>query len=445
MQGAWETMELSIDDRKRLIGVIRDLFASVAELAAFIRDNTGRNVQEIVNDNLNVTRSALVDNALRHEWLGELVEALKDIAGSEARRALDSINVPASFSPPQEAGLRAAIQQSLPVEDLRVLLYRLRTVAGGEMAGALAAPHIAQLAEAVRAQIGGRPELRKPLEEIGVLAETPPNLQKIVNDANGFLNLGLWLSRLTEIEGYVCRLAIDTPVGLKAKGSGVLVGPSTVLTNYHVVAEELVNASDPKRLRVQFDYRVLRDGSVSSGTVVALDQTRNDSWRIGYAPFSRMDGRVHPLEEEPEVRALDYALLRLDKPVGALPIGAVVADGAVLPRRGWLDLTQHGAVGDGAAIFIVQHPSGLPIKLALDTKGVIGYSPNRRRLRYRTNTLSGSSGSPVFNQDLEIVALHHSGDPAYPLLQTGQYNEGIPIPALLDRFTRDGSLAKLAD
>lgn len=93
----------------------------------------------------------------------------------------------------------------------------------------------------------------------------------------------------------------------------------------------------------------------------------------------------------------------------------------------------------------MQHPSGLPIKLALDTEGVIGYSPNERRMRYRTNTLAGSSGSPVFNQDLEIMALHHAGDPEYPDLNTGKYNEGIPIPALLKRFSDGGVLAKLAE
>ena len=50
------------------------------------------------------------------------------------------------------------------------------------------------------------------------------------------------------------------------------------------------------------------------------------------------------------------------------------------------------------------------MKLALDTKAVIGLNGNGTRLRYRTNTEPGASGSPVFTVDWSIVALHHYGD-----------------------------------
>jgi V8-like Glu-specific endopeptidase len=79
----------------------------------------------------------------------------------------------------------------------------------------------------------------------------------------------------------------------------------------------------------------------------------------------------------------------------------------------------------------------MPLKLALDSEGVLGYSPNERRLRYRTNTLNGSSGSPVFNQDWEILALHHAGDPQYPYLNRGAYNEGVPIAAIWKHLSAD--------
>ena len=76
-------------------------------------------------------------------------------------------------------------------------------------------------------------------------------------------------------------------------------------------------------------------------------------------------------------------------------------------------------------IVIVQHPNGQPLKLAIDSEGVIEVTENR--LRYRTNTEPGSSGSPVFDGRLQLVALHHAGDPDYSELHLAEYNQGIPI------------------
>ena len=202
---------------------------------------------------------------------------------------------------------------------------------------------------------------------------------------------------------------------------------------------------DPKQLRVEFDYRLLKDGSTDSGTVVGVSHQNGDSWKIDVAPHGAVDTRVHPIENEPAASELDYALLRLDTQVESLLIGPA-AHGTALPKRGWLDLNQHASQAKvSTAVVIVQHPSGLPMKLAFDSNGIIGYSPNGLRMRYRTNTLRGSSGSPVFNQNLEILALHHAGDPEYPELDTGEYNEGIPIPAILKQLKDRNVLAKLAE
>jgi V8-like Glu-specific endopeptidase len=54
-------------------------------------------------------------------------------------------------------------------------------------------------------------------------------------------------------------------------------------------------------------------------------------------------------------------------------------------------------------------------------------------VQYITDTLPGSSGSPVFNDDWRIVALHHSGG-NIPEPSTNSIhfrNEGIRIGAIL--------------
>jgi V8-like Glu-specific endopeptidase len=78
----------------------------------------------------------------------------------------------------------------------------------------------------------------------------------------------------------------------------------------------------------------------------------------------------------------------------------------------------------------VQHPAAEPMQLAIDTQAIIKLNGNATRVQYRTNTLAGSSGSPCFNKDWELVALHHSGDPQFSSLHHAEFNEGIPLAAI---------------
>jgi hypothetical protein len=58
---------------------------------------------------------------------------------------------------------------------------------------------------------------------------------------------------------------------------------------------------------------------------------------------------------------------------------------------------------------------------------------SERLLHYRTPTDPGSSGSPVFNPDWDVIALHHAGTSTTPRLHgDGEYeaNEGISMVAI---------------
>ena len=85
---------------------------------------------------------------------------------------------------------------------------------------------------------------------------------------------------------------------------------------------------------------------------------------------------------------------------------------------------------------IVQHPKGEPMKLALDTEAIIAANAGMTRLRYKTNTDPGASGSPCFSMDWDIVALHHYGDPAWQRLP--EFNQGIPIHLIQQRLNAKG-------
>ena len=57
-------------------------------------------------------------------------------------------------------------------------------------------------------------------------------------------------------------------------------------------------------------------------------------------------------------------------------------------------------------VAIIQHPGGFFKKISLQNNFVA--HADDRLIQYYTSTEAGSSGSPVFNDDFEVVGLHHS-------------------------------------
>ena len=58
---------------------------------------------------------------------------------------------------------------------------------------------------------------------------------------------------------------------------------------------------------------------------------------------------------------------------------------------------------------------------------------NAQRVQYVTSTLPGSSGSPVFNDEWDVIALHHAGGwlPEGETSLVYFRNEGIAMRAIL--------------
>ena len=75
----------------------------------------------------------------------------------------------------------------------------------------------------------------------------------------------------------------------------------------------------------------------------------------------------------------------------------------------------------GNQVFLLQHPEGKPLRLTIGT--VTEFNEAGTRVRYDANSLGGASGSPLFDADLQLVALHHAHDLARP----PRWNEAIPL------------------
>lgn len=283
-----------------------------------------------------------------------------------------------------------------------------------------------------------------PVTLVGKAGDLKPTtdqkvLQRQVRDTNSLLNIAQWRQRLFEVEQQVCRIEIKTKEGM-VYGTGFLIGPDVVMTNHHVMQPVIDRFAAIADVRFRFDYKIMEDGdTINSGAVYRL---ASNDWLIDESKHSPVDEVANTNGEVPELTQLDYAVVRLDGKPGDLPVGADANAGT--PPRKWITLSadKYDFTPD-TALYIVQHPEGEPLKLCIDTEAIISTNSNGTRVRYRTNTESGSSGSPCFNKDWELVALHHAGDPNFETLKKAEYNQGVPTSMIYSLLEKNEKLEKL--
>lgn len=263
------------------------------------------------------------------------------------------------------------------------------------------------------AQTAGKAQADGPVNALA------PGLQRNVRPHLAKLDVRVWLERLIQIERRVCRVEL----GGNAIGTGFLIGPDAVLTNWHVV-EKVKAEGKLGALGCRFDFVRLPDGTQQAGQLVAL----HGDGCLTFSSYSAAEATKNPENPAPTPDELDYAVLGLATAVGEQPVGGT--------KRGWIALPKEALpLPENAPLLIVQHPEGAPMKLAMDTQAVIGANANGTRVRYRTNTDPGSSGSPCFTMDWDLVALHHYGDPAW---QNPLFNQGVPIELVRRRIEAKG-------
>lgn len=190
------------------------------------------------------------------------------------------------------------------------------------------------------------------------------------------------------------------------EGTGFLISPRLFLTNQHVIR-------DPRHARAAdllFDYEIDEHNMRRETTAYRLDPDR--FWA-----------------SSPEA-SLDYSLIAL---------GARRQGGADPRALGYCPISN---TSDrhvlGMPINVIQHPGGGLKQVAL-RNNLLSHRTDRTLL-YETDTQSGSSGSPVFNDDWDVVALHHYGEPFLAVVDGVdlelQANEGVRISQIYDELER---------
>jgi hypothetical protein len=91
-------------------------------------------------------------------------------------------------------------------------------------------------------------------------------------------------------------------------------------------------------------------------------------------------------------------------------------------------------------IYVIGHPNGGTLQISFQDNMLLDHD-KISKIHYRTPTEGGSSGSPVFNQQWDLIALHHAGSTAMPRLNgflgTYEANEGIWIQAIANKMTEE--------
>ena len=280
--------------------------------------------------------------------------------------------------------------------------------------------------------------LLKLAAETGMTARGESNLEALVSSGSNLLDLGETLRRFAKLEQQICRLEVNTPTGEK-RGTGFLVGPDLIMTNYHVVEDLIENKVTVDQVIVRFDFKTLEGDNTSiinKGTVYKIN---NNTPVIAHSPYHVMDESAGDLDRNWPADFLDFALLKLETAAGKeLPGSMSQLVGTSAKPRGWITFPKSGfTLKTDDLLIIVQHPDDMPITWSFDSKAVIGLNSNGQRVRYRTSTKKGSSGSPCFNGEWKLVALHHAGDPSF---WNPGYNQGIPIMLIVDFLKRKNLL-----
>jgi endonuclease G len=172
----------------------------------------------------------------------------------------------------------------------------------------------------------------------------------------------------------VCRIQVRDEQGrVLGFGTGSMVSPNLMLTNHHVLESAVL----ARRSLADFNFEDDQNFIPRETKTFPLDPARFF--------YTNAD--------------LDFSLVA---------VRPQATDGTALSSFGYLRLLpDSGKALLKESVSIIQHPEGSTKQAALRENRVIGIKD--QFIHYETDTQPGSSGSPVFNDQWDTVALHHAG------------------------------------
>ncbi len=228
-------------------------------------------------------------------------------------------------------------------------------------------------------------------------------VERVIGKTRDFLAIQFF-DRGTVASRAVCRIVTQLPDG-QAFGTGFLVTPHLLLTNHHVFKD----AATAKQSRAEFNYQLSPDHTLPI-----------ESFQLSPEVFFLTD------------EGLDFSLVAVE------PRSAT---GAPLESFGFCPLIgAEGKILTGQPVNVIQHPNGDLKQVVIRDNKLLDLPEKAKGTSidqyayYQADTEPGSSGSPVFNDQWEVIALHHSGVPrtnaaGSPSTPTARWCRPAAIPA----------------
>lgn len=235
---------------------------------------------------------------------------------------------------------------------------------------------------------GDEAGLPKPLRNLAGQAVRPEEVddalfERVIGASRDFLFIE-FLEQGQAAARAVGRVVTRLGGGSESFGTGFMVSPALMMTNHHV----LPDAAAAQRSTIEMDFA--RDGA---------RRTRN----------------TQAFALRPDL--LFVTDIQLDMSIVAVEPNSTL--GVAMTTYGWLPLIpDEGKIVVGELVNVVQHPLGELKQVVVRQSELIDMPAPEQTAGapdlfayYRADTEPGSSGSPVFNDQWEVVALHHSAVP----------------------------------
>lgn len=196
------------------------------------------------------------------------------------------------------------------------------------------------------------------------------------------------LQQALVLQRSVCRLSMGP-------GTGFLISPNLIMTNNHI----LPNIEAARNCIARFNFQLA----------------------LGFV--------AEPVEEF----QLEPDGFFLTNPQHDFTVCMVKGD----PGKKWGHLALRRASPQvGSAAFLIQHPSGGHKKISLGDNEIKAIVDLDTRLHYLTDTMPGSSGSPILDDSMMLIGLHRASKLTADL--SGYFcNEGVNINTIIDNLPQE--------